>query len=408
MRKPIVIVGAGQAAARAAQALRQEGWQDRIVLVGDEPVPPYERPPLSKEVLAEGADPLKATIFAEPHYAAHGIELRLGTRAVRLDLAAPAVELAGGETLPFERLILATGSRPRLLPGTGPQPAGLYCLRTAEHARALAGALRPGASVVMIGGGFIGLEVAASATKLGCRATVIEARPQLMDRVVDPGVAAAYAAHHRGHGIDILLDASVAGIEGGTAVERVRLKDGRTIAADVVVLGIGARANDDLAATAGIACADGVLVDAAARSSDPRVLAVGDAARHRELGEQRLIRLESWENAELQGRAAAGTILGKPAQPAAPPWFWTDQFGWNLQIVGLRPPDAVVVQRGRFDDPSWCRFYLQNGRLAAACLLNSGRERRTVRELIATARPVSAEKLADTGRPLRTLLAEPV
>lgn len=403
----VLIVGAGQAGARTALALRHEGWQGEVVLVGDEPDFPYERPPLSKEVLTGKAAPAEAAILTEALCAQEGITLLRSESVEALELPARRARLASGAQLAWNHLVLATGSRARELPLAGSHLRGVHTLRTAADALAVKAQLRPGAGVVLVGGGFIGLEVAASAAQVGCRVTVLETLDQVLGRVLTRTIAAEVERLHRAHGIDVRTGARIEAIEGVDRVCRLRLADGSAIDADLVVVGIGALANDGLAIGAGIACADGVVVDAAARTGVEQVYAVGDVARHASLWGARGVRLESWENAELQAATAARSVVGKPPQPRQAPWFWTDQFDVNLQILGYPSPRHEVVLRGSPDAPSWCAFMLDGGRVAAACLWNAGRERRVVAQLMDGARQVSAPALADTARPLRELLKAP-
>ncbi|MBL0419197.1 FAD-dependent oxidoreductase [Ramlibacter sp. AW1] len=403
-RQRVLIVGAGQAGARTALSLRQHGWQGEILLVGAESEYPYERPPLSKEVLTGKAEPDRATILGEPACAEQDIQLIRGEAVTALDLPARLARLGGGGTLPWDRLVIATGSRARELPLPGAHLGGVVTLRTAADALALREQLKPGASVVLVGGGFIGLEVAASATQAGCRVTVLETARHLLSRVVTSTIAEAVETMHRSHGVDVRTGARVEALEGVDSVCRVRLSDGSAIEADVVVVGIGALANDGLAIAAGMPCADGILVDESARTPAEHVYAVGDVARHELLWGAQRMRLESWENAELQAVTAARAITGQPQDARKAPWFWTDQFDNNLQILGYPHPTQQVVLRGSLDARSWCAFMLQDDRIAAACLWNAGRERRPISRLLDLGRALPASLLADTNRPLQELL----
>jgi len=400
----VLIVGAGQAGARTALALRDEGWQGEILLVGDEPEYPYERPPLSKDVLTGKATPTQAAILTEDLCRQHGITLMRNETVSGLDLAARRARLGSGSSHRWDHLVIATGSRARDLPIPGANLGGVHTLRTAADALAVRSCLRPGASVVLVGGGFIGLEVAASAAQVGCRVTVVETATQLLGRMVTLTIAAEVEKLHRTHGVNVRTGTRTEAIEGVERVRRLRLADGTAIAADLVVVGIGALANDGLAIGAGMACADGILVDASARTSIDNVYAVGDVARHKTLWGTHRVRLESWENAELQAATAARTIVGKSVEPRGAPWFWTDQFDVNLQILGFPSPRHEVVLRGSLNAPSWCAFMLHEGRVAAACLWNAGRERRAIAQMMGGADSVSGAALADTARPLRELL----
>ncbi|MCF8480977.1 MAG: FAD-dependent oxidoreductase [Rhodospirillum sp.] len=406
MRERIVIIGAGQAGARTALAARNEGWQGEIVLIGEEAEAPYERPPLSKQVLADGVDPVVATILSEDQCVAQGIELWRSRSVTVVDPRGRQVLIADGESLDYDHLVIATGTRPRRLPTPGwDHLSGIYTLRTAADARALAPRLVAGTSVVMVGGGFIGLEVAASAVKRGCKVTVLEAGPQVMGRMVDADIAEVITDLHRARGVNIRLGTRVEAFEGLGSVRRVRLSNGSAVDADVVVVGVGALPNDGLAINSGLTCAGGVMVDSASRTSDPRIFAVGDVARHRSLCNLEGVRLESWENAELQAVAAAQAILGKPVDPRGVPWFWTDQFDLNLQILGFRGLGDQTVIRGDTKGASWCAFSVRDGLIVGACMVNAGRERRAVKKLMDERVPVELRDLADAKRPLRSLMA---
>lgn len=400
----VLIVGAGQAGARTALALRDQGWQGEILIAGDEPEYPYERPPLSKGVLTGTAQPADATVLSEAACTGHGIELLRGEAVASLDLVGRKVRMADGKRFEWSHLVIATGSRARELSVPGAQLDGVLTLRTAHDALAVRARLQPGARVVLIGGGFVGLEVAASAAEVGCVVAVIEAHRHLLGRVVTPTIAAAVERLHRARNVDVRTNTRVEAIEGVDSVRRLRLADGSAIEADLIIVGIGALANDGLAIGAGIPCADGVIVDEGARTRVPGVFGVGDVARHNLLWGARGVRLESWENAELQSVAAARAITGQETAERGAPWFWTDQFGGNLQMLGLPDPGHQVVVRGSLDADSWCAFMLDGERIAAACLWNAGRERRHITQLMNTGRCVSAALLADHERPLRDLL----
>jgi len=403
-RQRVLIVGAGQAGARTALALREHGWQDAILIAGDEAEYPYERPPLSKSVLVGAADPADATVLSGADCAAHGIELIRGDAVAALDLVRRQAHMSSGSHMDFSHLVIATGSRARGLSLPGAQLDGVFMLRTARDAMAVRARLKQGVRVAIVGGGFIGLEVAASASQVGCRVTVIEVHRHLLARVVTPTIAAAVKRLHRAHGVDVRTNTRIEAIEGVDAVRRLRLADGSAIEADLVIVGVGALANDGLAIAAGMPCGDGILVDEGARTRVDGVYAVGDVARHQSLWGARGVRLESWENAELQSVAAVRSIMGKPESPRGAPWFWTDQFGGNLQMLGFPDPLHEVVMRGSLDEDSWCVFMLDGGRIAAAYLWNAGRERRGIVQLMDAGHPVSASLLADRERPLRDLL----
>lgn len=404
MVKQVVILGAGHAGGRAACALRKKGFEGRILLVGDESDPPYERPPLSKEALTEGADPLVNRIQDEDAYAAQDIELLLGTRAESLDLDARRVSLSnGGAPLSYDALILATGCRARQLPLEGAHHDRVLTLRSAADCRRLRPLLREGARVVLIGGGFIGLEVASSAAKLGCQVTVLEAAPLLLGRVLTPQVAGFLATAHRAAGVDIVIGADISEIRHGSEESEVRLADGRGFPADAIIVGVGASLNSELAEQAGLACQDGVLVDSTCRTAAGGVYAIGDIAMHENRHLGRSLRLESWENAELQADIAAANLVGETVDCDSVPWFWTDQQGINLQLLGTGESWEQEVLRGRPDDGAFCAFYLRKGRIVMAALTNSGRERRPVKQLMEADAAVPPEELQDADSRLRDI-----
>jgi 3-phenylpropionate/trans-cinnamate dioxygenase ferredoxin reductase subunit len=404
MKQRIIIVGAGQSGARTIAALRKQGSTDEIVLIGDEAELPYERPPLSKDILA-GAPLSGAVIFPREYYAEHDIDVRLGTRVSAVEPATRQIVLADSTRLGYDHLVLATGVRARRLDIPGAELDGVLTLRTAQDSTRLSERLTPNARIVVLGGGFLGLEIAAAAVKRGCAVTVVESAPVLLGRILGGFLGKTLAELHRSHGVDIQTNARVKAIEGQQSVSAVMLEDGTTIAADTVVVAVGAIANDELARAADLECADGVLVDAYTRTSVAGIYAVGDVARQRERWSLMAVRLESWENAELQAQAAARTILGEPVSGDAAPWFWTDQYDRNIQILGGCEPDDAVVIRGDAAAPSWCAFFVRQGRLHGAVLMNAGRERRIVRQIMDARQIVDCAVLGDPGRPLKSLVS---
>lgn len=399
----LVILGAGHAGGRAAAALRKKGYEGRIQLVGDETDPPYERPPLSKEALTEGADPLVNRINDEAFYRDNAIELLLGQRAEALDPAARHVTLERGTELGFDRLIFATGCRARTLPLPGAEHARVLTLRSAADCRRLAPLLKPGAKVVLIGGGFIGLEIAAGAAKLGCEVTVLEAQQNLLERALAPRVGAFMGKLHRDAGVDIATGVEVEQIVHGDSGSAVELADGRRFDADLVVLGVGAALNDEIARAGGLACDNGILVDAACRTAAEGVYAIGDVTHHENTHLARRVRLESWENAEIQADVVAQTILGEEAACSSVPWFWTDQHGVNLQLLGYGEIWDEEILRGDPEEGAFTALYLRDGRIVMAALANAGRERRPLKQLIEARAEVPAAQLAGSETSLRDL-----
>jgi 3-phenylpropionate/trans-cinnamate dioxygenase ferredoxin reductase component len=397
----IVIVGAGQAGGWAAQTLRNEGYTGRVVLIGDEAHPPHERPPLSKAVLAGEALPESTHLMKRPAFDALQLDWRPGVRVSRIDRAGKRLELADGVTLGYDKLILCTGGRARKLAIPGADLASVFTLRTIDDAFALAPQLQPGKTVAVVGGGWIGLEVAATARKKGAQAIVIEAQPRLCERSVPSEISEHLLALHRSHGTQVMLGAGVAAFErriDGRSM--VSLTDGRSIECDAIFLGIGLVPNDELARDAGLACDGGVLVDSQCRTSDADILAAGDVAVAPNPWTGRRTRLESWQNAQEQGIAAARSALGLEVDYRPLPWFWSDQYGMNLQIYGVPEPRHRVVARGNPGADSFVLFYLDGDVVKAALGPNAARDLRFARRLIEQGKPVLPERLADSSVPM--------
>lgn len=391
-----VIVGAGQAGLEAAAALRAQGYQESVTLIGDEPHLPYQRPPLSKEYLLgkQGADhlPLRAPVF----YEKHGITLRIGETVASIDREAHRVRTNKGE-LSYGKLILATGARNRVLPVPGAERA-LY-LRTLDEADAIMRRMGEASRVAVIGGGFIGLEIAAAARTLGKAVTIIEALPRLMARAVSPPLSDFFRDVHREHGTQVLLDSIVREISAGAVV----LEDGRRCVADLVVAGIGVVPNTELARDAGLATGNGITVDEFLKTSDPDVYAIGDCADHPNLFAGGRARLESVQNAVDQAKCAARGIAGNPSPYRDVPWFWTDQFGIRFQMAGLSAGHDQAVMRGRMDDRKFSMFYFRQGRLLAVDSVNRSADHVAARKMLAAGTPVTPEQAADETVDLKKL-----
>ena len=402
-RETVVILGAGQAGARVAEALRADGCGARVMLVGEEDAPPYERPPLSKDALT-GEDPPPAIGGGEAHWRGLDVELVPGTRIVALDRAAKALRTACQPAIHYDRLVIATGSRARVL--EFPRASvPVLTLRTVKDSRALREALAPGRTVLLAGGGVIGLEAAASAVARGCRAVVAEAGPWLMGRCAPSPLGERLLALHRARGVEVLLGAAVRDVEGRVAT----LSNGTRVEADVVLVGIGAVPNDELAAEAGLAARDGVIVDGHGRTDDPAIFAVGEVARHPlpRFGIE-AFRQESWRHAEMHPRAVARAMLDAAA-PAYDdvPGFWSDQHGERLMVEGLPGRGVTEVLRGG-DTARPVTFHLDaEGRVVGAATLGDSRAMAVARRLIG-ARPdvarLDVARLADAGTDLRGLL----
>lgn len=397
-----VVVGAGHAGGRAVEAMRGAGFDGRIVLAGAESHLPYERPPLSKEVLAKDKDLAYCLTNPEDWYADNRIEVILGDPVRALDPGRRRVVLDSGREVAYSRLLLATGARVRRLGPPGDDLAGVHYLRAIDDALALRADLREGARIVVVGGGFIGLEVAASARLRGCRVTVLESMPALLGRVAAPGIAEHVEGVHRRNGVDVRTGVTVTALEGGPRVERVVLANGEVLAADAVVVGIGVVPNVELAAAAGIETDNGILVDEFCRASAPDVYAAGDVTNHYNPLLGKRMRLESWQNAQNQAIAAAKVMCGAEAPFAEVPWLWSDQFDLNLQIAGAGTEADETVSRENAD--GFIVFQLSGGRLIGAIAANRPRDMRAARTLIAKRPDVPAADLADPSIPLRKLI----
>ncbi len=403
----IVLIGAGLAGATAAETLREEGFDGRIHLVGEEPERPYERPPLSKGVLLGDAERDSVFVHDEGWYAAHEVDLRTGTAAAALHLADHEVELAGGERLPFDRALLATGSAPRRLDVPGAELDGVHYLRRVGDSDALRSALAGGGRrVVVIGGGWIGLEVTAAARTLGNEVTVVEPAPTVLRAALGDELGATFADLHREHGVRLMLGEGVASIEGaGGAVAAVLTTSGERLPADVVVVGVGARPNTQLAEDAGLDVDNGVLVDAALRSSHPDVFAAGDVAHavHPLLG--RRLRVEHWANALHAGPVAARSMLGRDVVHDPVPFFYTDQYDLGMEYRGSVGPDGFdrLVYRGDRAGREFLVFWVRGDRVQAAMNVNVWDVGDAVDALLRSGAGVDLARLADPDVPLDDL-----
>jgi len=404
----IVIVGAGECGARAAFALREQAYAGPVTLIGAERHLPYERPPLSKDGMTAGTDNIR-TIADTARFEAAGIVLRLASEAVSIDRAARSVELGDGTQVPYEKLLLATGARPRRLPLAEGSQHCLY-LRTHDDAGKIAGRLRPGARIVIVGGGFIGLELAAASRGRGCSVIVLEALPRLLTRAVPQDISAVIADAHRTNGVDIRCGAAIGSIADIDAGVEVRLADGSVLGADLCIIGIGAVPNTELAEAAGLAVENGIRVDERLRTSDPAIFAAGDCCSFPlPIHGGRRVRLEAWRNAQEQGNLAARNMLGANAPHDTVPWFWSDQYHLTLQIAGL-PDEGTHTVRRDLDDGAFLLFHLTgDGRLVAASGIGPGnsiaRDIRLAEMLIAGRATPAAEKLAAANIKLKSLLA---
>lgn len=399
----VVIIGAGQAGVQVALSLRQKGHEGAIILIGDEAHLPYQRPPLSKAYLKGDMGRDSLTLRPADALAAQGITLRLGAKVTAIDRVGHLV-VTGGEPIPYDRLVLATGTRPRALALPGADLPGLFSLRGIGDADALAAALQTARDVVIIGGGFIGLEVAATARAEGMTVTVVEAAPRVMARAVAPAVSDWFEEMHRGMGTTMLTGTGVAAIEGTGQLETVILTNGARLAADLVLVGIGAIPNAELALAADLPCPNGIAVDGHGRTADPEIFAVGDCALHPNPYAGGPFRLESVQNAIDQAKAVAAALLGDAAPYDAVPWFWSDQGSAKLQTTGLPITPEVHVLRGDPDQGRFTVFHLKGGRIIAADSVNMPADHMAARRLVAARAVIAPETLADPAIPLKSLI----
>lgn len=405
-RPTFVVIGAGQAAGRAVEAMRGEGFDGTIVVVGAEDHPPYERPPLSKQLLTGDYEPARTYLHDRAFYDERDIELRLGTTALGIDREAGTVHLSDGDTLGYDKLLLTTGARVRRLSSPGADLPGIHYLRDITDSLAIRAHFRDGANLVIVGGGYIGLEAAAAAISRGCRVTVLEMAPLVMNRVVAPDISRYFEAVHRDHGVDVRTAVAVEGFAGDDRVTAVRCGGGELVPADFVVVGVGIEADADLAESAGLAVDNGIVVDEYGQTSDPAIYAAGDVANHPNPLLGRRIRLESWQNAQNQAINTARAMCGRMEPYAEIPWFWSNQYDLNLQLVGMPETWDQVVMRGDMAGDKFAAFYLADGRVVAANGVNSPRDVRVARMMIEQKTRPDTDALGDPETALKSLLAD--
>jgi 3-phenylpropionate/trans-cinnamate dioxygenase ferredoxin reductase subunit len=403
MSDHLVIVGGGQAAAQAVQSLRQLNFSGAITLLCDEPYPPYQRPPLSKKYFSGELQRERLLLRPAAFYAEKGVALELNARVEEIEPTARRVRLRDGRTLAYDRLLLATGSRARVCPVPGADLPGVHYLRTIADVDGILAELAPGARVLLVGAGYIGLEVAASARQRGFDVTVLEAADRVMSRTVSAEVSAFYEARHRAAGVVIHCRAGVHAFHGAARVSAVEASDGRRFACDVAIVGIGIEPNVELAARAGLPCSNGIVVDELARTADPHIVAAGDCTNHPHPLLERRVRLESVPNAIHQAKVAAGTLVGVPTPYSEVPWFWSDQYDLKLQIAGLSTGYDEVVLRGDVAARSFAAFYLKAGQLLAVGAVNSPREFIAGKKLVANRARIAPEVLRDANVDLTTI-----
>ncbi len=378
----VIILGAGQAGAQLAQSLRAGGHEGKILLIGDEGYLPYQRPPLSKKYLLGEMSEERLELRPAAFYETQAIDLHLSTRIEALDCGERKLITTAGDSIAYDRLILATGTRPRALALPGADLGGVVSLRTIADVLAMRPLMAAAGRIAIVGGGYIGLEVAAVARAMGLKVTVLEGLDRVMKRVVSPAVSAFYDALHRGHGVDLRLNAAISGFEGAGTVEAVRFADGSSVACGMVLSAIGALPNDELAARAGIETSDGVLVDGGGQTSDDAVHAAGDCTRFHSARYGRSIRLESVQNAIDQAKAVAADMTGQDVDYDPVPWFWSDQYETKLQIAGLSQGYDEAITVGDPQSGSFYVAYIGEGRLLAVDSINHPRSHMMARRSI--------------------------
>ncbi|MBQ0897690.1 FAD-dependent oxidoreductase [Micromonospora sp. U56] len=407
-QRPFVIVGAGLAGARAAQTLREEGFDGKIVLFGEETERPYERPALSKGLLLRTSERDSVYVHDAGWYADHDVDLRTGTRVTALDRRSREVTVADGQRFPYDRLLLATGSRARTLPIPGAHLDGVLRLRTLADSDRISDALVDGAKVVIVGAGWIGLEVAAAARTRGATVTVVEIADLPLQRVLGDQLATVFADLHRAHGVSFHFGTQVHEFQGSDRVSAVLLADGTVLPADLVVVGVGVQPDTELAEQAGLAVDNGVLVDDTLRTSDPDIWAAGDLAnaQHPLLGTR--VRVEHWAHALHSGPAAARGMLGQAVSYDRLPYFYTDQYELGMEYTGHAPPGSYdrVVVRGELTSGEFIAFWTAQGRVLAGMNVNVWEVTGPIGQLIRSRQPVDLDRLADPAVALDSLIRQ--
>ncbi len=407
MSAGVVIAGAGHGAGQAAASLRQFGYQGPITLIGEESHAPYQRPPLSKAWLSDAGEAHDLAFKPDAFWQAQNVTIHTNARVTAIDRTARRVSCDGAPDMDYEHLIIATGGHARRLNCPGADLGGVHVLRTLDDARTLRHAMDAARTMVIVGGGYIGLEVAATARKKGLDVTVLEAENRLLARVAGPDLSSCFTALHEEHGVHIRTKALASGFIGENGrLSAVELEGGERLAADLVLVGIGLVPNDDLARAAGLACDNGIVVDELTRTADPHIFAIGDVANHPNALYGRNLRLESVHNALEQAKTAAGVIAGRPKAYQQVPWFWSDQYDVKLQIAGLSAGFDTCIARGDTRGHSFSLFYLKDGVLIACDAVNAPAEYMAARMMIGRGTRPSPDMLADTNVPAKTLMTE--
>ncbi|WP_350333271.1 NAD(P)/FAD-dependent oxidoreductase [Coralliovum pocilloporae] len=406
MTKQLVIVGAGQAAATLVEQLHREGYDGEITVLGDETVLPYQRPPLSKDYFKGATDVDRLVLRPAAYYDDAGVTMKMGTRVASIDRESKTITTDQGEAISYDTLVLGTGARPRPLPMDGMDADNVVTVRDIADADRMKAMNDQIDNVVVVGGGFIGLEAAAVLRGFGKNVTVVEAAPRLMGRAVSEEVSEAFLNLHRQQGIDVRLNTGVSGlVSDGHQVQGVTLADGTELAADLVIVGIGAIPNDELAQAAGVSCDGGILTDLSCRTSDADIYAMGDCTRLKHGRYDALLRLESVQNAIDQARIVADSILGKDVSYGALPWFWSDQFDAKLQIAGLLPDGGEKVSFGSYEDGGLLVVHFDaDGTFAAAETINRAGDHMASRRIIDMGMPATRDMIIDAAGDMKSVM----
>ena len=400
----IVVIGSGQAAIQTVMSLKRNEFTGSIKVIGEEDHLPYQRPPLSKDFLLEEYKPERVSLKKKEFYEENGVDLILGKRAESIDTILKEITLSDENKIRYNQLIIATGSRVRKLNVPGSDKKGIYYLRDLDDANALKQRLKKNKKMVIVGAGYIGLEVASVAASLGVEVTVIEMANRVMNRTVDPMISSYYQKLHESHGVKIHLDNVLKAFEGGDSVNAVLCSDGLMLEADLVVIGAGVLPNQEIAIEAGLECNNGIMVNEFGETSTAHVYACGDCTNHPNKGLNTRLRLESVHNAMEQSKTVANTIMGNKEPYDQVPWFWSDQYDHKLQLVGISGDHDEVVMRGLESEQKFLLFYLKNSELIAVNAINSSKEFLICRKLVANKVKISSDVIKDQSVNLNDLL----
>ena len=402
--KNLVIVGGGQSAAQCVLTLKRNAFKNKITLISEEKHIPYQRPPLSKEYLSDEVALERVYMKSKEFYDQNNVEIISSTKVIAIDRNKKSLTLSNTENLQYENLVLATGSRVRKLEVEGSHLSNINYLRTIEEADQLKKYFKLGKKLVVIGAGYIGLEVAAAAIKKGLGVTVIEMDDRVMKRTVDPIISKYFDSLHRSKGAEIILNAALERFEGRKEVEKVICSNGKILEADGVVVGVGIIPNQEIAKSAGLNCNNGIVVDEFGRTEDPFIFACGDCTNHPNPSLNKTLRLESVHNALEQAKTVAFSLIGKPEKYDQIPWFWSDQYEEKLQIVGLSGDHDEIVTRGSMAEGNFMLFFLKKGELIAINSVNNPKEFLISKKLVANKLKISSDVLCDQSTDLKSLL----